>query len=256
MLRLDCKGSIATLTLCRPPVNAMSRAWIGRLCELIDVLESSNASVAIVRSEQRVFSAGADIEEIRRLVDEDGEDGAALAIALQNAFRRFERLPQITIAEVGGAAFGGGLEFTLVCDLRVVTASCRLGLTEVRLGLLPGAGGTQRMAALCGKAVASRLILGAEVISGDEAGQLGLAHWVAPDDDLTRRVCGVADALASMPGNALREAKRAISASFDASRDGYAEEIAATRRLLADVETRGLLSAFLDRHAARRAAAG
>ncbi|HEY7726055.1 MAG TPA: enoyl-CoA hydratase-related protein, partial [Anaeromyxobacteraceae bacterium] len=165
---------------------------------------------------------------------------------LQRLLARIEALPLATLAEVGGAALGGGLELALACDLRVAAAEARVGLPEVGLGLVPGAGGTQRLTALCGPAVARRLILGAEVVGGAEAADLGLVHWAVPRAGLAAFAEGVADRLAALPRAAVAEAKSCIAARADPARDGFEEELAATRRLLLhEPETRSRVEAFL-----------
>src|SRR5690606_39776340 len=90
----------------------------------------------------------------------------------------------VSVAEIGGHALGGGLELALACDLRIGALEARIGLPEVALGLVPGAGGTQRLARLCGPALARRLILGAETLDGRTAEQIGLLHWAAPKAEL------------------------------------------------------------------------
>jgi len=253
MLRVAIEGRVATLTLSRPPVNAMSTAWIELFSSVLDRIEQSDACVLVVKSDQRVFSAGADIGEIQSYAKRHGNQVIALARNLQGLFTRWEQLPQVTIAEVAGAALGGGLELVLACDLRIAADTCRMGLPELQLGLLPGAGGTQRLTALCGRAVAARLILGAEVISGKEIAELGLAQWVVSLSELEPRTAALAGNIATLSSQALTEAKRAIAAWFDPSRDGFAEELAATERLLASPDTQARLAAFFDKHAIAKA---
>src|SRR5207342_2828775 len=139
-------------------------------------------TVLHLRSAQKVFCAGADLREVRERIDAaDGPDRMYAYVAgIQRLYSRIERLSQVTIAEIGGAAMGGGLELALACDLRIAAAEAKLGLPEARLGLIPGAGGTQRLTRLCGPALAARLILGAEIIDGAAAERLGAVHWTAP----------------------------------------------------------------------------
>ena len=161
---LSIEGGVATATLCRPPVNAINEAWVDRLNEVLDeVAQAGQVGVLRIRSSGRVFCAGADLALMRSIFDSAAgrERMIVLTRRMQEVFARLEALPQVTLAEIGGAAMGGGFELALACDLRIVSDAARIGLPEARLGLLPAAGGTQRMTRICGEAVARRLILGA-----------------------------------------------------------------------------------------------
>ena len=238
-------AAVATVTLSRPPVNAMSLAWIAEFGAALDQAMDHGANVLCIRSDQRVFSAGADIEEIRQGIESPAEGGAAkIARALQALFLRLEQAPLISLAEISGGAFGGGLELALSCDLRVAANEAQLGLPEARLGLIPGAGGTQRLTRLCGPGIAARIILGAEIVTGAEARHLGLVQWAAPKDELAARTDAIVRSLAALSGSALREAKHCMAAAGNARRNGFDEEITATERLLADPQTRIRVNAF------------
>jgi enoyl-CoA hydratase len=242
MISLERDGTLAIATLARAPVNAINEAWLARLEAVMDGI--SDAAVLLLRSDQKAFCAGADLELMRSRFD--SAEGRALMVGLargmQRVFARLERLPQVTLAEIGGAAMGGGLELALACDLRIAAETARLGLPEVRLGLLPGAGGTQRLPRVAGEALAKRLILGAEVVSGNEANALGIVQWAVPAGELAARARALALDIAAMPAAALAEAKACIG-----DPEGYARELAATARLLERDETRERVRAFLDK---------
>jgi len=148
------------------------------------------------------------------------------------------------LAEIGGAAMGGGLELALSCDLRIAASDVKLGLPEARLGLIPGAGGTQRLTRLCGRTVAARLILGAEVIDGATARDLGVVHWAVPRAELPATAAGIAHRIAGLPADALACSKACIAAAGEDGEDGYRDELEATRRLLMSTETRQRVEAF------------
>jgi enoyl-CoA hydratase/carnithine racemase len=137
---------VATLTLSRPPVNAINDQWLTSFESKLDQLAKYKCAVLHLRSNQSVFCAGADLAEIGwRMSLADGADRIYAYVArIQRLYARIERLPQVTVAEIGGAAMGGGLELALACDLRFAATEAKLGLPEARLGLIPGAGGTQR----------------------------------------------------------------------------------------------------------------
>ena len=166
---------------------------------------------------------------------------------LQQLFARLEAAPVVTLAEIGGAALGGGLELALACDLRVAAADAKLGLPETSLGVVPGAGGTQRLTRLCGSGIAKRLILGAELIDGGQAEQLGIVQWAQPRERLAAWTRELAERIASMPRGALAASKRCIQATGDADRNGFAEELAVTRELYCQAETRARVAEFLSR---------
>lgn len=243
------RGPVLVLTLASPPVNALGTRMIAALHAALDeALADPELRVLQLRSEAKVFCAGADLAEMRaNLADPDRVDDQIAAVRdIQNVLKRIETLPMATVAEVGGAAMGGGLELALACDLRIVAAEARIGLPEVTLGLIPGAGGTQRLTALCGPAVAKRLILGGEIVDGSTAAELGLAHWAVPRAELAAFAAITADRLAKLPRAAVAEAKACIALQGDPTRDGYEEELSATRRLLLhEPETRARVEAFL-----------
>jgi enoyl-CoA hydratase len=250
MITLERKGHVAVATLSRPPVNALDDALVARLDAVLDEIAGDNdVTVLHIRSDQKAFCAGADLALMRSCFATAGGPDAMLRLAtrMQCLFERIEASPVVTLAEIGGAALGGGMELALACDIRVAAADAKLGLPEVGLGLLPGAGGTQRMTRLCGRGVASRLILGAEVIDGAEAERLGLVQWVQPREQLADWTRDLAAKIAALPEAAVAAAKRCIAAQGDPTRDGFAEELAASRRLYDHPETRRRVFEFLNR---------
>jgi enoyl-CoA hydratase len=243
------EGAIAIATLCRPPVNAIDDDWLARLDEILDEVErAGGVNVLWIRSSQRVFCAGADLEYMRaRFATDDGRKQLiAFTRRMQAVYARLEAMGVVSIAEIGGAALGGGFELALACDLRVVAESAKVGLPEVRLGLLPAAGGTQRLTRIGGDAIARRLILGAEVVDGTEAVALGLAHWVVPTTGLEAVVRSVAQRIADLPGAALAVGKRCIAAALDEGQNGFETELTGSGMLLALPETQQRVRRFLE----------
>lgn len=250
MISLSMDGGIAVATLCRPPVNAINEEWVARLDEVLDeVAASAQVGVLWIRSSERVFCAGADLALMRSIFDSEAgrERMIALTRRMQEAFARIEALPQVTLAELGGAALGGGFELALACDLRIVSESARIGLPEARLGLLPAAGGTQRMTRICGEAVARRLILGAELVAGADAVTLGLAQWSAPAPEIESAARAVAERIAGLPPVTLAACKHCIGVALAAEGNGYEAELAGSARLLAEAETRQRVTRFLEK---------
>ncbi|MGA3309223.1 MAG: enoyl-CoA hydratase/isomerase family protein [Xanthobacteraceae bacterium] len=248
MFGMTVSHAIATLTLSHAPVNAISEEWIARFDAMLDDLAvRSDWRVLHLRSDQKVFCAGADLKQVcDRIAAADGPDRTfSYVAAMQRLYARIEKLPQVTLAEIGGAAMGGGLELALACDLRICAVEAKLGLPEARLGLIPGAGGTQRLTRLCGRPVAARLILGAEQIDGLAAGALGIVHWAVPRAELAESAIAIARRIAALPAAALAASKLCIAAACEPGRTGYFEELEATRLLLTNSETRERVKAFM-----------
>jgi len=250
MFKVETRGAILELTMARAPVNAVNREWIDGFGTILDDLgQQQDIAVLLIRSSQRTFSAGADLKLMRDCFAT--EDGPNLMIEtvrrMQRLFDRIEALPQVVIAEIGGAAHGGGFELALACDLRVAGDSALLGLPEARLGLLPGAGGTQRLSRLAGPGVARRLILMAEVITGAQACDLGLVQWAVPDGQLTVFANGVADRIATLSPAALAACKHCFSAADAPIGSGMLIELLETHKLFNAADTRRRVKAFLDK---------
>ena len=253
MLSIETKGRVMMATLSRPPVNALNDGMIARLDEAIDKAATDETICVLhIRSDQKVFSAGADLALMQSCfaTPEGPEAMIAVVRRMQALFARIERAPFVSFAEIGGTAVGGGLELALACDLRIAANEPKLGLTEARLGLLPGAGGTQRLTRLCGRGLANRLILGGETITGAEARELGIVQWACPREQLPNRAREIAAHYASIPRAALTEIKTCLASADDRGRDGYEAEINGTRRLYDNPESRRRVANFLNKTAA------
>jgi enoyl-CoA hydratase/carnithine racemase len=243
-------GALALATFSRAPVNAIDEPWLARLDEVLATVErAQGVGVLQLRSTERSFCAGADLALMRSRMD--SPEGRARMVAfvreIQRVYARLERLAQVTIAEIAGAALGGGLELALACDLRIAAEDARLGFPEARLGLVPGAGGTQRLTRIAGEATAKRLILGAEVVSGAQAAALGIVHWAVPAAELAVRARAIAGDIAALPAAALAACKRCIGGAVAHGADGYEMELQATAALLDQGETRLRVQRFLEK---------
>ncbi len=248
MFSTNIDGCVTILTLGHPPVNAISEEWVRAFDGKLDELANGpRCTVLHIRSDQKIFCAGADLKEIcERMEVRDGADRMYSYWAnIPRLYARIERLALDTLAEIAGAARGGGLELALACDLRIAAAEAKLGLPEARLGLIPGAGGTQRLTRLCGPAVAARLILGAEVLDGRTASELGVVHWAVPRGELAQRAAEIARGIASLPAAALAASKACIAAAGPKDRGGFTDELEFTRLLLNDAETRQRVRALV-----------
>jgi len=241
---------VFTVTLDRPPVNALDDALVDALHAAVQAATSDpDICVLHLRSACRVFCAGADLALMQQSIrtPKGLEQMLALVSRLQELAWCIEAAPLVTIAELGGAALGGGFELALACDLRIAAHEAKLGLPEAGLGLVAAAGGTQRLTRLVGPGLARRLILGAETVDGATAERLGLVQWSLPRAQLEAGARQHAERIATLPRAAIAAAKQCIAAAQDHARDGFAEELAQTRRLYQHPVTRDRVAAFLAR---------
>ena len=252
MIELSRRGRVAVATLRRPPVNAIDDAMIGAFHALLDAVGTQDDwQVLHIRSAQKVFAAGADLDLIRSWRESESPSAALNGYVerLQGLYERIENLPQVTFCEIGGAAMGGGYELALSCDLRLAAEEAKLGLPEVGIGLIPGAGGTQRLTRLCGRGIAARIILGCEPVDGLTAATLGMVEWAVPRAVIEEEARSITDRIAALPGHSQRVAKQCIdSFGGKAALEGLRLEREAGSALLDMPRTQELISAFLDRN--------
>ncbi len=209
LVRYETDGAVALLTLDRPPMNPFSAELIADLEEAVEQA-SDDAIRAVIVTGAPNFAAGADITAFKAAMSA-GEGGAGVGLSLSRAFRRLEALPKPVIAAVRGYALGGGLELAMACDLRVMAEDAQVGQPEIRLGIIPGAGGTQRLTRLVGQGRARDLVYTGRRITGTEAFAWGLADRVVPADDLDEVATRLARELAAGPTRAIAIAKRLIA---------------------------------------------
>lgn len=243
-------GDALIVTLARTPVNAIDDTFLAELDAVLDAaVADQSVSVLHLRSALKVFCAGADLALLRSCFQTPQARDHMVAIVqeMQRVFARLERAPFVTIAELGGAAVGGGFELALACDWRIAAHEARIGLPEAGLGLLAAGGGTQRLTRLVGPGTARRLLLGGETVDGLEAERLGLVQWAVPGAQLAEATRALVRRGAGIPRATLAENKHCIALAVAAHADGFAAEIAATRRLYENPETRRRVEAFLDK---------
>jgi enoyl-CoA hydratase len=247
-IRLGVADRIATVTVDRPPVNAFNADMFTAFHSTLDALKArSDWSVLHIRSALKVFSAGADLAEIRtHFASADKMEAAArVTRPFQELFQRIADLPQVSLAEINGAAMGGGYELALACDLRIAANEARLGLPEATLGLLPGGGGTQRLTWLAGPSVAARIILTADTVDGRTARELGMVQWAVSREELAAEARKIATRVAGLHPLSLAACKVCMRAATDPERNGFAAETEWTGRLLATEETQKRVADFL-----------
>ena len=215
LVRLEIDGAVGVIRLDRPPVNAFNAALQRQLHQVAEqVAENPAIRAVVLYGGERAFAAGADIKE---MVNLNPSQIASLDGHLTDAVSAIARLPQPVIAAISGYALGGGFELALAADLRVVAENAVLGLPEITLGVIPGAGGTQRLPRLIGASRAKELIFFGRQFSGVEALAMGLATCAVPPERVLPEALQIARTLAAGATAALAAAKRAIDDGLDSS---------------------------------------
>ncbi len=213
VVRFEVEDGIGTITLDRPPMNALSRQVQEELrSAATEATERADVRAVVVHGGPKVFAAGADVKE---MAGWSHADIVSVGSRLQSSFSAVARIPKPTVAAITGYALGGGLELALCCDFRVAGDNARLGQPEILLGVIPGAGGTQRLARLVGPARAKDLVFTGRFVAADEALAIGLVDRVVPPDDVYAEARALVERYATGPALALRAAKEAIDRGLD-----------------------------------------
>ena len=217
LLCVEVEAGIATIRLQRPPMNALNveiqealRAASGEVTERRDV------GAVVLYGGEKVFAAGADIKEMEQM---SYSDMVFHSRRLQSAFTAVARIPKPTVAAITGYALGGGCELAMTCDFRVAAKNAKLGQPEILLGLIPGAGGTQRLSRLVGPAKAKDLVYSGRFVSADEALAIGLVDEVVEAEDVYATARARVEQYVGGPALALRAAKEAIDRGLEVELD-------------------------------------
>lgn len=244
----ETRGRVGLITLNRPQaLNSLNRQLLSELMQALAALDADPAIGAIVISgSERVFAAGADIKEMA---------DASLVDILSNGFielfDEIRRIKKPVIASVSGFALGGGCELALSCDMIVASETAQFGQPEINLGVIPGAGGTQRLARVLGKALAMEMVLNNRTLSAEEALQLGLVNRVLPVDRTLDGALALAAEIASRAPLAVRLAKEAVNQSFEGPlAEGLADERRLFQMLFASDDQKEGMRAFLEKRKA------
>lgn len=247
-IRLEKRAPVATVTLDRPKVlNALNAATFAELDSVFDELKADREVrvVLIAGAGERAFAAGADIRELAA-----EEEGKAFSLRGQALFRKIETLEKPVIACVRGFALGGGCELAMACTLRIAAEDAKFGQPEVKLGVIPGYGGSQRLPRLVGRGAALRLLLTGAIIDAQEALRIGLADEIVPDAELMEHCDAVAQEIAVQAPLAIAELLRVIDEGLnlplDAALVGEAESFG---RLCRTADKAEGTKAFLEKRA-------
>jgi enoyl-CoA hydratase len=251
-IKTERHGRVAVLTLNRPGhLNAIGTPTITELAGILTGLEGDkDVGAVVITGEEKAFSAGADIGEFSAF--QRPAEFADFIHRLTDTYAQLQALPLPSIAAINGVAFGGGLELALACDIRIAATHARLGVPEIKLGLLPGAGGTARLTRMLPPGMAKQLLLTGEPITAADAHRLGLVNEVVEDGSVLDRSLQLAKTMAALPAQALAAAKRLVDQGVDmplAAAVTLEREIVST--LFATDDRAEGVAAFLEKRPAR-----
>ncbi|MCE9594588.1 MAG: enoyl-CoA hydratase/isomerase family protein, partial [Planctomycetes bacterium] len=216
-LLVERDGAIAFVTVNRPKVlNALNHQTLSELAHAFDALKVDDAVrlVIVTGSGEKAFVAGADINELAKMQAMEAKDKAFFG---QQVFARVEKLGKPSIAMINGFALGGGCELALACTLRTASTTAKIGLPEVSLGIIPGYGGTQRLARIAGPAVAREWVLTADLFGAEEAHRVGVVNRVFPPETLREGTLKLAQTILSRGPVAVRLAMETINRGLNMS---------------------------------------
>ncbi|KJS18334.1 MAG: enoyl-CoA hydratase [Peptococcaceae bacterium BRH_c4b] len=212
---VERRGPVGIITLNRPnKMNALNKTVVDELTKVItEFQQDKEVRAVIITGGESVFGAGADIDEIAALAGVF--DGYNFSRKSQDLFSMIENLSKPVIAAITGVALGGCLELALACDIRIASDNARMGLPEINLGLLPGAGGTQRLPRLVGPGQAKWMLFSGRTVKALEALQIGLVQQVVPPEELFNTALKMAEELAGKPALALATIKDLVNTGFE-----------------------------------------
>lgn len=250
-VRTENRDGVLVITIDRPKVlNALNAQTVAEIGQAFDAArdDASVKAVILTGGGEKAFVAGADINELAQMTPITGK---ATSESGQKVFRAIERFPKPVIAAVNGFALGGGCELALACHIRIASENAKLGLPEVTLGIIPGYGGTQRMARLLGKGKALELILTGDRIGAEEADRIGLVNKVVPADQLMATAEEMARKIASRGPLAVRAAIEAVMSGSEMPFDeGQLLEATLFGLLASSEDMKEGMGAFLEKRAA------
>lgn len=240
------------LTINRPQkLNALNKDVLEELTHAIAFAKESEEvrAVFITGAGEKAFVAGADISEFQEYSLEEGKQLAKTG--QQNVFDAIENCTKPVLAAINGFALGGGLELAMACHIRIASENAKLGLPEVTLGLIPGYGGTQRLAQLVGKGRAFEMIFTADIISAEQALQIGLVNHVVAQENLLEKAEEILAKIKQRAPLALSSAIKAVNAGFVSKLDGYEVEVNEFGNCFGTQDFKEGVSAFLEKRKAK-----
>ena len=242
---VETRHRVGLVQLNRPQaLNALNNQLIGELMEALTVLDGDvSVGAVVITGDERAFAAGADIKEMA--------DASAVEMLSMDHISLFDRIMNIkkpVIAAVSGWCLGGGNELAMSCDLIIASETARFGQPEINLGVIPGAGGTQRLTRAVGKAIAMEMVLNNRTLTAQEALQFGLVNRVVPVERYLEEALGMAEQIAGRAPLAVRLGKEAVNHAFESFlSDGLADERRAFYFLFASQDQKEGMSAFVEK---------
>jgi len=242
---VEISEQVGLVRLNRPQaMNALNQTLSRELMDALQALDSdAQVGAMVVTGNERVFAAGADIKEMA--------DASAVDMLLRDTVSQLDRIRQVkkpVIAAVSGWCLGGGCELALSCDMIVASESARFGQPEINLGVIPGAGGTQRLARVLGKALTMEMVLNNRTLSAEEALRLGLVNRVVPVERYLEEALGLAQEIAARAPLAVRMGKEAVNHAFDSFlTEGLADERRAFYFLFSTQDQKEGMAAFIEK---------
>jgi enoyl-CoA hydratase len=257
-VRVESRLGFVLVRLEHPPANPLGPVVLAGLDAAAEAVEELGVPAMVITSSlDGYFAAGADIKHMRSLDDKGFE---AYGVHMRRVFARISALPTLSIAAIDGLALGGGLELALACSLRIGSTRAQLGLPEIKLGLIPGAGGTQRLPRVVGRGRALDMLLTGRHVPAEEAYTIGLLDRLVPDGTAEAVAIEIAEQLRTSSAPAVAAIHRCVESALTTELEfGIAVEAAEERSLFANGEAREGISAFTERRPAAfkmRATAG
>jgi enoyl-CoA hydratase len=245
MILTEIRGRVGLITLNRPKaLNALNKQLMTEVMDALEAFDKDDAIGAmVIAGGEKAFAAGADIKEMADKSAQEMKDDQIVSV-----FDGIRSIKKPVIAAVSGWALGGGCELALSCDMIIASDSAKFGLPEVTIGVIPGAGGTQRLTRAVGKAIATEIILNDRKLSAQEAFQFGMVNRVVPASDYLNEALKLADEIASRAPLAVRAAKKAINTAYESSlTDGLTEEKRAFYALFDTHDQKEGMQAFVEK---------
>jgi enoyl-CoA hydratase len=249
-IKVELNENILVITLNRPDkMNALNIAMIREIGEVMDKVYADEdiKGVILTGSGDKAFAAGADIAEFAAF---DKRESMEMSRSGHEVFNRIEHCPKPVIAAVNGFALGGGCELTLACHIRIASDTARFGQPEVNLGVIPGYGGTQRLAHLTGKGKALELIMTGDMVDAQTALQIGLANWVVPAGELMEASFKMMQKILKKGPLAITKTIQCVLAVYDNKKDGFEMEIDAFSSLFETEDFKEGTNAFVEKRKA------
>jgi enoyl-CoA hydratase len=245
MILTETRGRVGLITLNRPQaLNALNNQLVSELMDALETFDNDdNIGAMVLTGSEKAFAAGADIKEMADKSMQQMMDGDSIAV-----FSKILSIRKPVIAAVSGYALGGGCEVAMSCDMIVASESAKFGQPEITIGVIPGAGGTQRLTRAVGKALAMEMILNNRTLSAQEAYQFGLVNRVAPKESYLDEAIKLADEIAARAPLAVRAAKKMINQAYElALKDAIQAERQEFYNLFATEDQKEGMKAFIEK---------